>query len=119
MKALKLTGMLVVSGFHLVVGVVMLIILVLSGGTLIHVGVLGLLSIVVSYGLSKMKRWAFYPLIILFFGGITFGVITIYSTLKLFDSSLITLSFEALMFLYLVLLVISFLNVLSNREKFE
>ncbi len=115
----KLTGKLVISSFYFAMGIIMLIILILSGGTPIHLGFLGVLSIVASYGLSKMKRWALYLLTILFFSGITFGVTTIYSTIKLFEQSLITLSLQVIMVLYLTLLVVSFLDVLLKREKFE
>lgn len=97
----------------------MLILLVLSNGTLIHVGLLGILSIGVSYGLSKMKKWALYLLTVLFFSGLTFGVTTIYSSIKLFDPNLIALSFQAVMSVYLILLVVSFLDALSKRQQFE
>jgi len=119
MKSLKLTGRLIFSAFYFLSGLIMLIILVLSNGTLIHVGVLGALSIVASYGLTKMRRWALYSLIILLFSGITFGVITIYSSTKLFDLNLITLSLQTVIVLYLTLLVISFFDALSDRAKFE
>ena len=119
MKSMKLTGRLFVPGFYFVTGIIMLVVLALSGGTLIHIGLLGVLSIIASYGLSKMKRWALHLLVILFFSGLTFGITTIYSSLRLFDLSLNTLSLQAATVLYLVLLVITLLDALLRREKFE
>jgi len=119
MKSLKLTVRLFIPGFYFITGIIMLLIMMLSNGTLIHVGLLGILSIAVSYGLGRMRRWALYPLIILFLSGITFGVTTIYSSTKLFDQDLVAYSFQAIMILYIILLVISFLDVLSKRQKLE
>jgi len=118
-KSLKITGRLFVSGFYFVTGIIMLIILVLSGGTPIHIGLIGILSIAVSYGLSKMKRWALYLLTIVFFSGLTFGITTIYSSTRLLDPNITTLSFQTVIILYLVLLVITVLHAILNREKFE
>jgi len=119
MRSMKLTGRLFVPGFYFVTGIVMLIVLALSGGTPIHTGLLGVLSIIVSYGLSKMKRWALHLLVILFFSGLTFGITTIYSSLRLFDLNLNIFFLQAAMVLYSVLLVITLLETLLKREKFE
>lgn len=119
MKQLKFDERLIFSGFYFITGMLMLIILIMSNGTLIHIGLLGVLSMILSYGLNKMRRWALILLTILFFTGITLGAVTIYSSLHWFDPGLTATFLQAITVFYMMMLVISFFYVISEREKFE
>ncbi|MFQ6094581.1 MAG: hypothetical protein ACE5NN_00415 [Candidatus Bathyarchaeia archaeon] len=118
MKKYKLTGRLIFSGFYFVTGVAMVVLMVWFGGDLPHLGFLGALSMIASYGLSKMKRWVLFVLVILLFTGVTFSLVTIYAFLQWFGQELTILSMQALIAIYMVMLVISFLDALSKRKKF-
>jgi len=52
MSKLKLTIDLIFPGFYFITGVVMFVLLVWSGGDAPHLGLLGALSIIASYGLA-------------------------------------------------------------------
>ena len=114
----KSTVKLIFSGFYFVAGIIMLVLLIWSGGNLPHVGLLGILSIIASYGLNKMKRWALFLLTILLFMGITFGAVMIYAFNQWFGQDLTIMSIEAVIVAYMALLTTSFLDALSKRKKF-
>jgi hypothetical protein len=104
---LKLTGGLVFSGFYFVTGVVMFLLLVWSGG-----------SIVASYGLNRMKRWVLYILTMLLFMGVTFGVVMVYTFIRWFGQDLTVVSIQAVIVVYMIMLIVSFLDALKNRKRF-
>lgn len=97
----------------------MFIILIQSSFTLIHVGILGALSLIASYGLNKMKRWSIFLISVLFFPSVTFGATTIYATIKFFNPDLTTIIFQSLMIVYLILLTASFFYVVTKRKEFK
>ena len=118
MKKRRLTGTTIFSGFYFVTGIAMMLLLIWSGGGLPHLGLIGALSLITSYGLNKMKRWALFLLVILLFTGITFSVVTIYAFTRWFGQNLIILSIQAVIAIYMVMLIVSFLDALSKRKKF-
>jgi len=115
---LKLTGGLVFSGFYFVTGVVMFLLLVWSGGDVPHLGLLGALSIVASYGLNRMKRWVLYVLTMLLSMGVTFGVVMVYTFMQWFGQDLTVASIQAVIVVYMIMLIVSFLDALMNRKRF-
>jgi hypothetical protein len=118
MSKLKLTIGLIFSGFYFITGVVMFVLLIWSGGDIPHLGLLGALSIIASYGLNKMKRWVLYVLTVLLFMGVTFGVVMVYTFMQWFGQDFATISIQALIVLYIVTLIVSFLDALLKRKKF-
>ena len=118
MVKLKLTGNLILSSFHFITGIIMFILLIWSGGDLPHLGLLGALSIIASYGLNKMKRWVLYVLIVLLFMGVTFSLVMVYAFMQWFGQDLTIIFIQTIIVVYMVMLIISSLDAFSKREKF-
>ncbi len=88
----KSVGMLVAFMFYAVVGIVCSAILVMDF-RLIHIGIIGILSLTTAYGLFKSRIWTLWVVVALFFTAITFSTYTFYSVFKenlLLDISMIT-----------------------------
>jgi hypothetical protein len=84
----------------------------------LHIGVLGLLSLITAYGLFKMRKWSVLLVAALFFLGITFGAITLYDSviLQTFEGELL---FHTALIVYMIILLTAFIYVVAKREKFE
>lgn len=83
-----------------------------------HIGILGILSIITAYGFFKMKRWS-VPLVIgLFFLGVTFGAVTLNTSLVLqtFGGALL---FHTALIVYMIILLIAFIYTVAKREDFN
>lgn len=113
--------MLLVSLFYAVVGVVLAFILVLASFRLFHVGVLGLLNLMLSYGLFKMRKWSVKLLAALFLPQVVFGVITLYYSILIwtFSSTWETAAFNLSLIVYVVLCFVSLVYVLAKKKDFE
>ncbi|GEM_PF-733206 len=113
-------GMFVFSVFYAVAGAVLIYVLALSRFNLYHVGVLGFLSLITAYGLITMKRWSVLLVVVLFCLGITFGVITLYSSFVLptFYATPEAWLLQALLILYLIFTVVASIYVVAKRESF-
>ncbi len=113
-------GMLLVSLFYAVVGVVLAVILAFSRFEPPHVGVLVVLNLIVSYGLFKMKKWSVKLLAALFLLQVTVGIITLYSVLGWTSSSFWeTTALELSLIVYVVLCFVSLAYVVVKRKDFE
>jgi len=108
------------SFFYLITGIALLITLVQSNFAL-HVGLLGALSLISSYGLNEMKRWAILITTLTSLSGIAFGCVTIYVIYQrlLFNLGWPELVLFPAMILYVALLAVSFFYVTLKREKFR
>lgn len=104
------TGMLLASIFYLVAGAVCFFFLA-TNPSLIHIGIIGILSVVTAYGVFSKRLWAFWTAIILFF------MITIFSAVMLYyffgTDAIIDLSFVA----YLILTWVSTMYLVSKRKN--
>jgi len=117
----ELKGVTFFSFFYMISGVILLIIFINSNFTLIHIGPLGVISLITSYGLNRMRRWAIFTNAILTASGFTVSLTSIYfinSTTLLYNLNLNTLIFTLLMVTYASLLLSSLIYVLIKREKF-
>ncbi|MEM2104900.1 MAG: hypothetical protein QXV21_00285 [Candidatus Bathyarchaeia archaeon] len=104
------TGMLLTFVFYLVAGVLCFYFLAMNL-SLIHVGMIGILSIITAYGVFSNRFWAFWTAIILFFMVTTFSAVMLY---YFFGTDLIIdLGFTA----YLILTWISTAYLTSKKEK--
>jgi hypothetical protein len=113
-------GVLLVSIFYAVVGVVLVFILVLASFRLFHAGVLAVLNLMLAYGLFKMRKWSVKLLAALFLPQVVFGVITLYSvTLWTFSSISETTAFSLSLIVYVVLCFVSLVYVAAKRKDFE
>ncbi len=72
-------GMLAATVFYAVTGIVCLAIL--AGEMLIHVALIGILSLAVAFGLFMKRSWAMWFIVILFFTITTFSVSMLYYTM--------------------------------------
>ena len=83
-----------------------------------HIGVLGILSLITAYGFFRMKKWS-VPLVIgIFFLGITFGAITLNTSLVLqtFEGAPL---FHTSLIAYMIILLIAFIYTIIKREDFN
>lgn len=114
-------GMLLVSIFYAVVGVVLAFILVLASFRLFHVGVLAVLDLILAYGLFKMKRWSVKLLAALFLPQVVFGVFTLYYSVMVwtFSSTWETTAFNLSLIIYAVLCFVSLAYVAAKRKDFK
>ena len=104
-------GMYTALIFYALVGVICLFVLTIIDFRLIHIGLLGILSLITAYGLFMKRRWTIWVLVALFLIAMAFSTYTIYSAL----SKDVILSIVVLFYL----LLSCFLTVytLSNRHK--
>ncbi|MEM3641208.1 MAG: hypothetical protein QXH37_04745 [Candidatus Bathyarchaeia archaeon] len=71
-------GMFAASVFYALVGITFFAVLAISDFRLIHVGLIGILSLVTAYGLFKKRAWALWVVVALFFIATTFAVSMLY-----------------------------------------
>jgi len=71
------TGMLAASAFYAVVGISFFIALPMTNFPP-HIGLMGVLSLINSYGLLKNRVWTLWVIIVLFFIATTFSVYMLY-----------------------------------------
>ncbi len=84
----------------------------------LHILLLGILSLITAYGFFRMKKWS-VPLVIgLFFIGLTFGAITLNTsvTLQTFGGAL---PFHIALIAYMIILFIAFIYTVAKRENFN
>jgi len=71
-------GMFVAFVFYAVVGIICFAALAIVDFSLIHVGIIGILSLITAYGLLKSRVWTLWVVIALFFIATTFSAYTLY-----------------------------------------
>ena len=83
-----------------------------------HIVVLGILSLITAYGFFRMKKWS-VPLVIgLFLLGITFGAITLNTSLVLQTFGGAPL-FHTALIAYMIILLLAFIYTIAKREDFN
>ncbi len=112
-------AVLLFSIFYVVAGLVEILFLATTGfiGPP-HLGVLGLLSLVTAYGLFRMRRWSVLLVTALFFLGVTFGLTTLYDSIRLqtFEGALL---FHSALIIYLILTLFALIYVAAKRKNFK
>ncbi|NWG11675.1 hypothetical protein HXY33_08050 [Candidatus Bathyarchaeota archaeon] len=71
-------GTLAAVAFYTVVGIVCFALLVIVDFRLVHIGIIGILSLITAYGLVMKRRWSIWLVIMLFFTATTFSAYTLY-----------------------------------------
>jgi len=71
-------GMFAAFVFYAVVGILCFAVLAIVDFSLVHVGIIGILSLITAYGLLKSRAWALWVVIALFFIATTFSAYTLY-----------------------------------------
>ena len=67
-------GMLLTAVFYAIVGIVFFVLLALADFRMLHIGIMGIISLVTAYGLFRKRNWAIYPVVMMFFVATTFAV---------------------------------------------
>jgi hypothetical protein len=70
-------GMFAAATFYAVVGIVFFALLVFDF-SLVHIGIIGTLSLITAYGLFRKRSWAIWFVVILFLAATTVSAFTIY-----------------------------------------
>ena len=83
-----------------------------------HIAVIGILSLITAYGFFKTKKWSVPLVIILFFIGLTFGVLTLNTSVGLQTFGGAPL-FHTALIAYMIILFIAFVYTVAKREKFN
>jgi len=114
-------GVLLVSLFYAIVGIVLIFILVLASFRPPHVGVLAILNLILAYGVFRMKKWSVKLLAVLFLPQVVFGVTTLYYSITMWTFSLTwgTIVFNLSFIVYVVLCFISLAYVAAKRKDFK
>jgi hypothetical protein len=71
-------GMFAAFVFYSVVGIICFAALAIIDFSLIHLGIIGILSLITAYGLLKSRAWALWVVIALLFISTTFSAYTLY-----------------------------------------
>ncbi len=115
----KVSGSSFVSFFYLIVGIALLATLVQSSSPPLHVGLLGALSLIASYGLNRMRRWGLFLTVLIAFPGMSLGCATIYAIYSLFGLGLTEILIISAMILYVAVLAFTTLYVIRKRNEFS
>jgi lysylphosphatidylglycerol synthetase-like protein (DUF2156 family) len=114
-------GILMVSLFHLAVGVILAGVLAVFSFRLFHVGVLAVLNLILTYGLLKMKNWSVKLSALLCLPQVVFGLTSLFFIITIFGFSQ-TWEITGLnisLIVYVVLCVVSFTYVAAKRKDFK
>lgn len=105
-------GLLAASVFYAVTGIACFVVLS-ADFRLIHIGLIGILSLSAAYGIFKKRAWVLWFIVILFFMITAFSVSTLYYTM---GSNVIL---DIVVAAYLVLTWVFTAYTANNRNKLE
>jgi len=75
-------GMFAAFTFYAVVGITCFVVLAIVDFRLVHIGIIGILSLATAYGLFKSRIWTLWIAVALFFIAITFSGYMLYSAFE-------------------------------------
>jgi len=105
------------SVFYLISGIAYFLILALDFRNLVTV-FLGFISLIIVYGLIKMKSWTVPIVVALFFPQVTFEIFTLYASVTRYPTMEVLL-FHLALIMHMVFLTLSFLYVAAKRKEFQ
>lgn len=117
---LKLTPTLLVSAAYVIYGVINLVVFLLTGVTLTHMAVLGLLSVVAGVGLYFKKAWFFWLALAVTPLLVATGVATFYASIGFsgFNPNTQGLLLNLGLAAYAILAIGLFYHLLTKRQTF-
>ena len=71
-------GMFVAFVFYAVVGIICFAVLAIVDFSLVHIGIIGILSLITAYGLLRSRAWTLWVVVALLFIATTFSAYTLY-----------------------------------------
>ena len=107
----------IISIFYTIAGIVFLSIFVADGLKPPHVGIIGVLSLMTTYGVFRKEKWAVWLVFVLFILGNTVGIITL-----IFTSTWppeFGLWLQLPLIIYLIVTWVISIYVVAKREKFK
>jgi uncharacterized membrane protein (DUF2068 family) len=109
------------SVFYLISGIAYFLILALSNFNNLVTVFLGFLSLIITYGLIKMKRWTVPFVVAFFFPQITFEVFALYASIATYTFNLTVevLLFNLALIMHMIFLTLSFLYIAAKRKEFQ
>ena len=113
----RITGYKALSTIYLVTGLIFIFLFIQSALTLVHLSILGILSLAAFYGIYTKAKWAIYLTIPSSLLGITFAIVTLYLTPNLQNlpnEETITITAASL---YIIALTLSILYLLIKRRE--
>jgi len=105
------------SIFYAIVGIVLLFIFVFYSLQLLHLGIIGVLSLITAYGVFRMEKWAVWLVIVLFLLGNTVGIITLALTSGWPAEFGVLLRLPLI--IYLIITWVISIYVVAKRKEFE
>jgi|YelNatPaOPRAMG01_1025707.scaffolds.fasta_scaffold00068_38 hypothetical protein len=106
-------GIFAASIFHVAVGVICFVVLATVDFGLIHIGLVGIISLATAYGLFRRRLWALWSIFVVSFMATALAFSMLYYTV---GSNILL---DAAMIVYLVLTWIFTVYVASKRSKLE
>jgi len=106
-------GIFAASVFHVAVGVVCFIVLAIVDFGLIHIGLVGVISLATAYGLFRRRLWALWSIFVVSFMATALAFSMLYYTV---GGNILT---DTAMIVYLVLTWIFTVYVASKRRRLE
>jgi hypothetical protein len=107
--------------FYLIAAVGNLYLLVANGFTMAHAGIIAILSLITAYGLYRMEKWSLWLVILLFFVGNTFGIVSLYTSIIRYgfaggsDVLLLNLALTV----YVVMTWLATIYIAAKRDKLK
>jgi len=105
------------SIFYAIVGILFLSIFVIYSLRFLHLGIIGVLSLIAAYGVFRMEKWAIWLIVALFFLGNTVGIITLALTSRW--PAEFGLLLQLPLIIYLIITWVISIYVVAKREEFE
>jgi len=106
-------GMFAAFLFYAIVGILCFAVLAIVDFSFIHIGIIGILSLITAYGLFKNRVWSLWVVIMLFFIATTFSAYTLY---RAFGENLIL---DIIAITYLILSWIFTAYTAAKRKALE
>jgi len=106
-------GIFAASIFHVAVGIICFVVLATVDFGLIHIGLVGIISLATAYGLFRRRLWALWSIFVVSFMATALAFSMLYYTV---GGNILT---DTAMIVYLVLTWIFTVYVASKRRKLE
>lgn len=108
---------LIFSIFYTIVGIAFLSIYVVYDLKLLHVAIIGILSLITAYGVFKVEKWAVWLVVALFILGNAFGI-SILAATNPWPAAL-GLLLQSLLIIYIITTWIISIYVVAKRKNFQ
>ena len=109
----------ILSVSYFIVGVALLALITQPKYMPIHLGLLGIINIVVSYGITRMKRWSLYIAAYASFLGLVFGGFSLAATVISFSSDMVDILILLGIIAYIALSAATLIYLALKRDRFR